>query len=107
KSRPPSQPATASCNSRPGSTTSSTATTTRGRTRRSTCAIRQNANVPSSRPSRGLTDLDYPFHEINLSVVFAGQKVSVKQVSEEIWLLSFMDYDLGHFDHETCRFELL
>jgi len=30
---------------------------------------------------------------------------SVKQVSEHIWLVSFMDYDLGYFDHETCRLE--
>jgi hypothetical protein len=26
-------------------------------------------------------------------------------VSEEIWLVSFMNYDLGYFDHETCRLE--
>jgi putative transposase len=45
--------------------------------------------------------------KINLSIVFAGQKVGVKQVSEEIWLVTFMDYDLGYFDHETCRLEPL
>jgi putative transposase len=39
--------------------------------------------------------------------VFAGQKVGIKQVSEEIWLVSFMDCDLGYFDHETCRLEPL
>jgi putative transposase len=43
--------------------------------------------------------------KINLSTVFAGQKVSVKQVSDKIWLVSFMQYDLGYFDHETCRLE--
>src|SRR5207302_11090745 len=76
--------------------------------------------VPSTRPYRGLPDLDYPFHDktvtvtscgricfnrqkINLSTVFAGQSVGIKQVSEHIWLVSFMDYDLGYFDHETCR----
>jgi hypothetical protein len=80
--------------------------------------------VPSSRPYVGLPELDYPFHDktvtvttcgricfnrqkINLSTVFAGQKVGIKQVSEEIWLVSFMDYDLGYFDHETCRLEPL
>jgi putative transposase len=42
---------------------------------------------------------------INLSVVFAGQNVDVKQVSDRIWLVSFMDYDLGYFDDETCRLE--
>src|SRR5215470_20371041 len=80
--------------------------------------------VPSTRPYTGLPDLDYPFHDktitvttcgricfnrqkINLSVVFAGQSVGIKQVSEEIWLVTFMDYDLGYFDHETCRLEPL
>ena len=78
--------------------------------------------VPSTRPYRGLPELDYPFHDrtatvttcgricfdrrkINLSVVFAGQSVGIKQVSDEIWLVSFMDYDLGYFDQETCRLE--
>jgi putative transposase len=77
---------------------------------------------PSPRPYRGLEDLDYPFHDhahivtrcgricfgrrkINLSTVFAGQKVGVKEVSDRIWLVSFMHYDLGYFDHESCRLE--
>jgi putative transposase len=37
--------------------------------------------------------------------VFAGQKVGVKQVSDKTWLVSFVQYDLGYFDHETCRLE--
>ena len=42
----------------------------------------------------------------NLSQAFAGQKVAVKQVEEKIWLVSFMQYDLGFFfDHETYRIE--
>ena len=74
--------------------------------------------LPSPRPYRGLSQLDYPFHDrtitvthcgricfgrrkINLSTVFAGQNVGVKEVSDKIWLVSFMDYDLGFFDHET------
>ena len=40
-----------------------------------------------------------------LSQAFAGQKVGVRQVEEKIWLVSFMRYDLGFFDHETCRIE--
>jgi len=33
--------------------------------------------------------------KINLSTVFfAGQNVGVKEVSDKIWLVSFMDYDL-------------
>jgi putative transposase len=79
---------------------------------------------PSSRPYRGLPDLDYPLHDkaatvttcgricfnnqkINLSQVFAGQTVGIKQTDDRIWLVSFMDYDLGYFDDETCRLEPL
>lgn len=78
--------------------------------------------APSTRPYRGLGELDYPFHDktitvtecgricfgrrkINLSTVFAGQNVGVKEVADKIWLVSFMQYDLGFFDHETCRLE--
>ena len=34
-----------------------------------------------------------------------GQNVGVTQVSERIWLVTFMHYDLGYFDDETCRLE--
>jgi hypothetical protein len=27
------------------------------------------------------------------------------QVGDRIWLVSFMQYDLGYFDDETCRLE--
>jgi len=47
----------------------------------------------------------YEKRKVNLSTVFAGQKVGVSQVGERIWLVSFMDYDLGYFDDETCRLE--
>src|SRR5207247_10955365 len=74
----------------------------------------------SSRPYHGLDELHYPFHDrtitvtqcgricfgrrkIKLSTVLAGQNVGVKEVSDRIWLVSFMDYDLGFFDHETGR----
>ena len=76
----------------------------------------------SPRPYTGLGELDYPFHDrtvtvtqcgrvcynrlkINLSRAFGGQKVGVKQASDKIWLVSFMHYDLGYFNHETCRLE--
>jgi putative transposase len=76
--------------------------------------------VSSSRPYRGLSDLEYPFHDrtitvtrcgricigrrkINLSTVFAGQNVGIKQISDQVWLVSFMQYDLGFFDQETDR----
>lgn len=44
-------------------------------------------------------------HKINFSQAFAGQKVGVKQIEEKIWLVSFVQYDLGFFDHETCWIE--
>lgn len=84
--------------------------------------------VPASRysrslkPYRGLEELTYPFHDltvtvthcgricfqgrkINLSHAFAGQNVGVTQVGERVWLVSFMQYDLGYFDDETIRVE--
>ena len=71
---------------------------------------------------RGLEELEYPVprldrrrhpcgricyqrRKINVSQVFAGQKVGVKQVDDHIWLVTFMHYDLGYFDDETCRLE--
>jgi putative transposase len=78
--------------------------------------------IPSTQPYGGLAELDYPLHDwtatvtncgricykgrkINLSHVFAGQNVGVRQVSDRIWLVTFMQYDLGYFDDETCRLE--
>jgi len=29
----------------------------------------------------------------------------VKQVTDQIWLVTFMEYDLGYFDAVTCRLE--
>ena len=43
--------------------------------------------------------------KINLSLVFAGQNVGVKQVSDGIWLVSFMDYSLGCVDDGACSLE--
>jgi len=45
--------------------------------------------------------------EINFSQVFAGQAVGIKEVHDDIWLVSFMDYDLGHFDLEIKVLEPL
>jgi putative transposase len=33
------------------------------------------------------------------------QDVGVRQVQERAWLVTFMHYDLGYFDYETCRLE--
>ena len=43
--------------------------------------------------------------KINLSRAFAGQDVGIREVAEQIWLVTFMHYDLGFFDHETGRVE--
>jgi putative transposase len=37
--------------------------------------------------------------------VFAGQLVGVREVSERVWLVTVMHYDLGYFDDETYRLE--
>jgi len=73
--------------------------------------------TPSPRPYWGLSEISYPFHDrdilvtdcgriclhrkrINLSVVFGGQTVGIKEIDDGIWLVSFMHYDLGYFDLE-------
>ena len=43
--------------------------------------------------------------KINVSTIFAGQWVGVKQMTNSVWLVSFMQYDLGYFDAETVRLE--
>jgi putative transposase len=35
--------------------------------------------------------------------VFAAQNVGIRQEDDQIWLVSFMDYDIGYFDLEACR----
>ena len=71
----------------------------------------------STKPYRGIAEPHYPFHDktvvvtncgrlclyrkkINLSVCLAGQAVGIKEVDDGIWLVSFMDYDLGYIDLE-------
>lgn len=78
--------------------------------------------TPSTRIYRGLPDVDYPFSDrivtitncgricigkqkINVSSVFAGQKVGITQVDDKIWIVQFMDYELGYFDTDSCRLE--
>jgi putative transposase len=79
---------------------------------------------PSTRAYQGLPDIDYPFHDkvivvtdcgrlclgnkkIHFSTVFAGQAVGIKEVHDDIWLVTFMDYDLGYFDLEKHVLEPL
>lgn len=43
--------------------------------------------------------------KINLSIVFADQIVGLRQIDDQIWLVSFLNYDLGFFDRENDRVE--
>jgi transposase InsO family protein len=71
----------------------------------------------SPRPYRGLPELTYPLHDrealvtacgricmyrkrISISHVLAGQRVGIKEVDDGIWIVSFMQYDLGYIDLE-------
>jgi hypothetical protein len=45
--------------------------------------------------------------KFNFSAVFAGQAVGIKELQDDIWLVRFMDYDLGYFDLETRVLEPL
>jgi putative transposase len=74
------------------------------------------------REYQGLPELKYPMHDltvritncgrvcvgkrkINLSRCFAGHDVGVREVDDKLWLVSFMDYDLGYFDEDNGRVE--
>jgi transposase InsO family protein len=76
----------------------------------------------SEREYKGIQPLVYPFHDktiqvtqcgricqrnwkVNLSKSFAGQEVGVKEVEDGIWVVSFLDYDLGYFDEAGKRVE--
>ena len=78
--------------------------------------------TPSAREYHHPDAPEYPFHDrvirvtqcgricigrrkINLSTVFAGQYVGVREVADEVWLVSFMNYDLGFFDRDENRVE--
>ena len=78
--------------------------------------------TPSARIYQPPDEPDYPYHDrtiritqcgricigkrkINLSTVFAGQTVGIREVADNIWLVSFLDYDLGFFDEEEGRVE--
>ncbi|WP_226946830.1 integrase core domain-containing protein [Rhizorhabdus phycosphaerae] len=73
--------------------------------------------TPSTKPYQGLPPVEYPFHDrdvlvtacgricmhrkkVNISTVLAGQKLGIKEVDDGIWLVSFLDYDLGYIDLE-------
>ena len=78
--------------------------------------------TPSSKIYAPPEEPDYPFHDrtvrvtrcgricigkrkINLSQVFAGQILGLREVEDNLWLVSFLDYDLGFFDNNEDRVE--
>ena len=78
--------------------------------------------TPSVRVYEPPTEPEYPFHDrtvrvtrcgricigkrkINLSQVFAGQILGLREVDDKIWLVSFLNYDLGYFDKNENRVE--
>ncbi|MEM1404137.1 MAG: IS481 family transposase, partial [Pseudomonadota bacterium] len=78
--------------------------------------------TPSARTYQMPDPPEYPYHDrtitvtrcgricigkrkINLSTVFAGQNVGIREVDDKIWLVSFLDYDLGFIDEEVGRVE--
>jgi putative transposase len=58
--------------------------------------------IPGSRPLGGFA-VQIGKRKINLSQVFAGQTVGIREVDDQIWLVSFLDYDLSFFDMEEGR----
>ena len=42
---------------------------------------------------------------INLSQVFAGQLVGIRELEDKIWLVSFMEFGIGYFDEDVGRVE--
>jgi len=78
--------------------------------------------TPSGRLYAPPAEPEYPFHDksirvthcgricmgrrkINLSRAFAGQIVGIREVDDQVWLVSFLDFDLGFFDQDEGRVE--
>jgi transposase InsO family protein len=78
----------------------------------------------SPRPFTGLPDLAYPLHDreaivgnsgqirlnkanVAISHVLAGQKIGLRETDDGIWLVSFMQYDLGYIDLDKCRLQTI
>lgn len=76
----------------------------------------------SDRIYNGIQPIFYPFHDktvkvtrcgricerglkVSVSHAFAGQEVGIKEVEDGIWVVSFLDYDLGYFDENNSRIE--
>lgn len=77
---------------------------------------------PSLRVFKKPDPLFYPLHDktitvsqcgricdrglkVSLSTAFAGVEVGIKEMEDGIWVVSFLDYDLGYFDEKNSRVE--
>jgi putative transposase len=78
--------------------------------------------TPSARVYRPPEEPEYPMHDrtihvtacgriclgrkkINFSRAFASETVGISEVGDHIWLVTFMDIDLGYFDEDSKRLE--
>lgn len=71
---------------------------------------------------KSLPELDYPLHDIvrvvdynggvsfrksvrfQLSAALGGEKVGFREIKPGVWIVNFMDYDLGYFEEKTMLF---
>ena len=68
--------------------------------------------------------MSYPFHDktvtltncgcihldgkkIHFSTVSAGYNMGLRQIEDDVWLVSFMDCDMAYFDMESSRVKSL
>lgn len=89
-------------------------------------AMRKPAEVytRSTQTYRDLPELEYPFHDrtvtvmdcgrislhrrqVNISAALRGQTLGLREVEDEVWLVSFMDFDLGYIDLEKRSLQAL
>jgi hypothetical protein len=76
----------------------------------------------SPRPYKGVQEIKCPFHDrtvtvtmcgricfkrkkININTALAGQDIGVKEIGDGVWLITFMNYDLGFFDLNNKRID--
>ncbi len=76
----------------------------------------------SFQPYRGIGNVEYPLHDKTITVTccgrichkklkihicsaLRGQDVGIKEIDDGLWLVTFMQYDLGYFDEKSKRFE--
>jgi hypothetical protein len=79
--------------------------------------VPEDIHEATTRHHHGMPDIDYPFHDrdilviacgricihrkkFNISTVLAGQRHSIKEVDDGIWLVTYMIHDLRYIDLE-------